>query len=87
MFPGVICKVSLRTDQNAGTMQNEICMGKNLVQLGRLCFLILSLKKNVVQDITQSKNSLELEVLIHDDETVYSRFADSIEDSIQTIIQ
>lgn len=40
-----------------------------------------------MQDITQSQNALELEVLIHDDETVHSRFADSIKDSIQSIIQ
>lgn len=49
---------------------------------GRSCFLIFSLEKNVVQDITQSQNALELEVLIHDDKTVHSRFANSIKDRI-----
>lgn len=34
-------------------------------------FLVLSLEKNIVQDITQSQNALELEVFIHDNETVH----------------
>lgn len=50
-------------------------------------FLILSLEKNIVQDITQSQNALELKVLIHHNETVHPWFADSIKDSVQSIIQ
>lgn len=51
------------------------------------CLFILSLEKNVVQDITQGENTLELEVLIHDDETVDSGFANSVKDSIQSVIE
>lgn len=35
-----------------------------------------------MEDITQSEHSLELEVLIHNDQTVDPRFADGIEDGI-----
>lgn len=40
-----------------------------------------------MQDITQGEDTLELEVLINDDETMDSGFADRVEDGIQSVIE
>ena len=40
-----------------------------------------------MQDITEGEDTLELEVLIHDDETVDSGFADRVKDGIQTVVE
>lgn len=53
----------------------------------RSCFFIFSLEKNVVQDITQSEDTLEPEMLIHDNQTVDSGLADGIKDSVQSIVE
>jgi len=40
-----------------------------------------------VEDITQGEDTLELKVLIHNHQTVDARFANGVEDGVQSIIQ
>lgn len=43
---------------------------------------VFSLEQNVMQNITQSQNTLELEMLIHNDQTVDARLPNGIKDGV-----
>lgn len=48
----------------------------------RSYFVIFSLEEDVMEDIAQGEDSLELEVLVHNYQTVDSGFADGVEDGV-----
>ena len=40
-----------------------------------------------MEDVAQGENTLELEVLIHNHQTVNARLANGVEDGVQSVIQ
>lgn len=75
-----------RQNRNAGVMQKSKDIYKKAPKSDRSYFVILTLEKDVVEDIAQGEDALELEVLIHNHQTMNAGLADSVEDGVQPVI-
>lgn len=49
-------------------------------------FVSFAFQENVLENVTQSEDTLQFEVLIHHDQAVHAGLANRVEDGVQTIV-
>ena len=74
------------TKQGGGGQQHKIKEDCQPDSVTSSYFVSLSLEENVVENITQSEDSFQFEVLIHNHKTVHPRLADGVKNGVQSII-